>query len=84
MTRRFEEMEKQSLTQDQLIEFGTGKLKSAAVDGDVAEGSFMAGQSCGLVNDVVPCAELIQRVIAQAEDTLRRLSRYTVSTGGPQ
>lgn len=73
MTRKFEEMEKQSLTQEQLIEFGTGKLKTAAIDGNVAEGSFMAGQSCGLVNDVVSCAELIQRTIADAEQVLLRL-----------
>ena len=80
MTRKFEEMEKQSLTEEQLIEFGTGKLKAAVVDGDVAGGSFMAGQSCGLVNDIVPCAELIQRIMAQAEAVLARLPQY--ATGG--
>ena len=80
MTRKFEEMEKQSLTEEQLIEFGTGRLKAAVVDGDVAGGSFMAGQSCGLVNDIVPCAELIQRIMAQAEAVLARLPQY--ATGG--
>lgn len=80
MTRKFEEMEKQALTEEQLIDFGTGKLKRAVVDGDVMEGSFMAGQSCGLVNDIVPCAKLIQRVMAEAEAVLSRLPQYT--TGG--
>lgn len=80
MTRKFEEMEKQALTEEQLIDFGTGKLKRAVVDGDVMEGSFMAGQSCGLVNDIVPCAELIQRVMAEAEAVLSRLPQCT--TGG--
>jgi enoyl-[acyl-carrier protein] reductase II len=77
MTRKFEEMEKQSLTEEQLIEFGTGKLKRAVIDGDVNEGSFMSGQSCGLVSDIVPCAELIERIIAQAEAVLCRLPQYT-------
>lgn len=81
MTRKFEEMEKQTLTEEQLIEFGTGKLKRAVVDGDVAEGSFMSGQSCGLVNDVVPCAELIQRIIAQAEAVLSRLPQHATAGG---
>jgi enoyl-[acyl-carrier protein] reductase II len=81
MTRKFEELEKQSLTEEQLIEFGTGKLKLAVVDGDIAEGSFMAGQSCGLVNDIVPCAELIQRIIAQAEAVLGRLPQYATGSG---
>ncbi len=82
MTRKFEELEKQSLTEEQLIEFGTGKLKLAVVDGDVAEGSFMAGQSCGLVHDIVPCAELIRRIMAEAEALLGRLPQYATGGGG--
>jgi enoyl-[acyl-carrier protein] reductase II len=76
MTRKFRELEKTGLTEEQLIEFGTGKLRKAAVDGDTTEGSFMAGQSCGLVNDVVPVAELIQRVVAEAESVLDRVPQY--------
>lgn len=84
MTRKFEEMEKLSLTQEQLIEFGAGKLKTAAIDGDVTEGSFMAGQSCGLVNDIVSCAEVIQRTVAEAEEVLLRLPGFVSPTGGPR
>lgn len=75
MTRKFEEMEKIGLSEDQLIEFGTGKLR-LAVEGNVTEGSFMAGQSCGLIDDIVPAAELIQRTISQAESALRHLPQY--------
>jgi enoyl-[acyl-carrier protein] reductase II len=84
MTRKFEELERQTLTEEQLIEFGTGKLRSAAVDGNVVEGSFMAGQSCGLINDIVSCAELIERTIAQAEQILMRLPGYVLSSGEVQ
>ena len=80
MTRKFEEMEVQGLTEDELIEFGTGKLRLAAVEGDMTAGSFMAGQSCGLVKDTVPVAEVIQRIISEAEGLLHRLPRY-VNTG---
>lgn len=77
MTRKFEEMEKTGLTEAELIEFGTGKLR-LAVQGDAAGGSFMAGQSCGLVNDVVPAAELIQRIVMEAEAVLSHLPQYIV------
>jgi enoyl-[acyl-carrier protein] reductase II len=80
MTRRFEEMEKAGLSEEQLIEFGTGKLRLAAVDGDVNEGSFFAGQSCGLVHDVVPVAELIRRIVEEAEEILQSLPRYVSAT----
>ena len=81
MTRRFEEMEQKGLTEAELIEFGTGKLRLATVDGNVNEGSFMAGQSCGLVSDIVPAAVLIQRIIAEAEAILRRMPQYVVPDG---
>lgn len=76
MARKFEEMEVQGLTEDELIEFGTGKLRLAVVEGDMTAGSFMAGQSCGLVKDTVPVAEVIQRIISEAEGLLHRLPRY--------
>jgi enoyl-[acyl-carrier protein] reductase II len=79
MTRKFEEMEKTGLTEAALIDFGTGKLR-LAVEGDRVEGSFMAGQSCGLVNDVVPVAELIQRIVSDAEAVLSRLPHFVVSS----
>ncbi|MGB9880482.1 MAG: enoyl-[acyl-carrier-protein] reductase FabK [Anaerolineae bacterium] len=78
MTRKFEEMEKQQLTEEALIEFGTGKLRLAAVEGDVVEGSFMAGQSCGLVHDIPTVAELIQRIISEAEKILLHLPHHVL------
>jgi enoyl-[acyl-carrier protein] reductase II len=76
MSRKFEEMEVQGLSEDQLFEFGTGKLRLAAVEGDMTGGSFMAGQSCGLVKDTVPVAELIRSIISEAEGLLQHLPQY--------
>jgi len=81
MTRKFEELEKQGLSEAELIEFGTGKLRLATVNGDVVGGSFMAGQSCGLVNDIVPVAELIQRIMSEAEALLKHLPQYAIPGG---
>jgi enoyl-[acyl-carrier protein] reductase II len=52
--------------------FGAGTLRAAIVDGDVQEGSVMAGQSAGLVSDVVPVQVLIDRIVAEAEANMRR------------
>lgn len=83
MTRKFQEMEKIGLTEEELIEFGTGKLRIAVVDGNVAEGSFMAGQCCGLIKEVAPVAELIERIVAEAESILLRLPQYASGSTGP-
>nr|MBC7244307.1 enoyl-[acyl-carrier-protein] reductase FabK [Chloroflexota bacterium] len=84
MTRKFEEMEKQELSEEALIEFGTGKLRLAAVEGNVVEGSFMAGQSCGLVHDIPSVAELIERIISEAEDLLLHLPRHVTDSCSSQ
>jgi enoyl-[acyl-carrier protein] reductase II len=68
------------VTEEELIAFGTGKLRLAAEEGDVDYGSVMAGQACGLVDDIVPVATLIERVICQAEEQIAALNRLTVGT----
>lgn len=78
MTRKFEEMEKQGLTEAELIEFGTGKLRLAVINGDVIEGSFMAGQIAGMIRDVAPATELIQRIVKESEAILTRLPNYVI------
>jgi enoyl-[acyl-carrier protein] reductase II len=46
--------------------FWSGALRRAVVDGDVEQGSVMAGQSVGMVTSVQPTAEIIAELIAQA------------------
>jgi enoyl-[acyl-carrier protein] reductase II len=51
----------------ELIAFGTGKLRLAAQEGDVDNGSVMSGQISGMIDDIVCCQVLIDRIICQAE-----------------
>jgi enoyl-[acyl-carrier protein] reductase II len=52
--------------------FWTGSLRRAAVDGDVEYGSLMAGQSVGLIDDILPMREIIETLVADAESELER------------
>jgi len=73
MVHEFEELERRGISEAEIIEFGTGKLKLAAIGGDVTNGSVMAGQIAGMVNDVVPVKELIERIVAEAEGIIGQL-----------
>ncbi|MEK7817041.1 MAG: nitronate monooxygenase [Actinomycetota bacterium] len=46
---------------------GVGKLREAMREGNIRDGSIMAGQSVALVDRVQPAAEIITQVIAEAE-----------------
>jgi enoyl-[acyl-carrier protein] reductase II len=46
-------------------ELGAGALRLAAVEGDVENGSVMAGQAAGLVKKRQTCAEIIEEMLAE-------------------
>ncbi len=59
--------------QEEVETFWMGALRKAVVDGDVEHGSLMAGQSVGLVDDVVPVRELIEELINDASSALENI-----------
>jgi enoyl-[acyl-carrier protein] reductase II len=54
--------------------FKESSLKKAALEGDVEWGKVEAGQSAGLVDDIVPAAEIMQRLVRELEQARKRLS----------
>lgn len=82
MTRQFAEMEKAGRAEEDILAFGTGRLRLAAIQGDVENGSVMSGQCAGLINDILPAAEIIQRTMREAADTIKRISQFVVCEPG--
>ena len=70
LARRLIAMEKEGATFEQMEEITIGSLRRAVQDGDLAEGSFMAGQSAGLVKDLKPAGEIIREMFREAEQLL--------------
>jgi enoyl-[acyl-carrier protein] reductase II len=54
--------------------FESASLKQAALEGDVEWGKVEAGQSAGLVDEILPAAEVMRRLVAEAEEARRRLA----------
>jgi enoyl-[acyl-carrier protein] reductase II len=79
--RHLEELERNGCSEAEFVAYGAGTLRRAILDGDVRRGSVMAGQSAGLVADVVPVRELIGRIVTEAEAILRRNSSSIVDAG---
>jgi NAD(P)H-dependent flavin oxidoreductase YrpB (nitropropane dioxygenase family) len=48
-------------------------LRASMVDGRTDLGTLASGQVAGVIDDLPSCAELVQRIIAQATDVLERL-----------
>ncbi len=52
-----------------------GSLRKAVVDGNLDEGSFMAGQVVGLINDILPVKEVVTRIMKEFLETLENLEK---------
>lgn len=50
--------------------FWAGALRRAVKEGDVEHGSVMAGQSVGMVKEILPVADIIQILVCQAVEAL--------------
>jgi enoyl-[acyl-carrier protein] reductase II len=69
--RRFEELEREGAQETELMALGAGSLGAAVQEGDLDRGTFMAGQTAGLIDDIPPVQVLIDRIVAEAEASLR-------------
>ena len=56
----------------QIEHFWAGALRRAVIDGDVENGSVMAGQSVGMVSTEEPVAEIIAQLLGESEAALTR------------
>ena len=64
----------QKSAQLEIEHFWAGALRRAVIDGDVENGSVMAGQSVGMVTREQPCADIIAEIVDQAVAAL--MARY--------
>jgi enoyl-[acyl-carrier protein] reductase II len=56
----------------QIEHYWAGALRRAVIDGDIENGSLMAGQSVGMVTKEEPVAEIIAELMAECEAALGR------------
>ena len=60
----------QKAAQLEIEHFWAGALRKAVIDGDVENGSLMAGQSVGMVTKEQPLPEILHELVDQAVDAL--------------
>ncbi|ADL07817.1 enoyl-[acyl-carrier-protein] reductase FabK [Thermosediminibacter oceani] len=73
LARKFELLEQKGADLKEYEALGAGKLK-AAVEGDAENGSLMAGQVAGLVNEIKPVKDIIEEIINAASMLLDEMA----------
>ncbi len=72
LSNKYLDMESKGVSFEELEGLTVGSLRKAVVDGDVNEGTFMAGQIAGLVKEIRPCKEIISTMFADASKLMGR------------
>jgi len=67
LVRKFQLLEKEGAPAEELEKLGTGALCKAAKDGDIDNGSVMAGQIAGLITKEQSCKEIITEIFDETE-----------------
>ena len=70
------EMEKHGASVEELEKLGTGKLRLAAVEGDVKEGSVMSGQVASMVTKRESVKDIIEGLMKDLETERENLFKY--------
>lgn len=76
MTKKYLELEKNGAGFEELELLTLGGLRKAVVEGDVVNGSVMAGQSAAMVKEELSCQELIQKLVTETDALIGGLKIY--------
>lgn len=75
-TKNYLKLEADGATFEELEMLTLGGLRKAVVEGDVINGSVMAGQIAGLVKEVRSCENIITSIVKQAKDCFAKGALY--------
>ena len=73
LIHEFWEKEKTGISVEELMEFGMGKVRLGLIEGDLENGTLLAGQIAGMIKEVKSVKVIIEEMVAEAEAIIARL-----------
>lgn len=61
---------------EELMQMGTGTNRNGILEGDTVNGTVMCGQSLNVLNDILPCKDVMERIIAEAKAAIARVQQF--------
>ncbi len=72
MTREYIKLEKEGASFEELEYLTLGTLRKAVMEGDVTNGTVMAGQIAGMISKEQTCQEMIEEIMTEAKALLNK------------
>jgi len=77
LSEQFAALEKAGIPKEDLELLDRDRMYLGLIEGDLEEGSLLAGQIAGLIKDIRPVKVIIEEIIAQAEVVIAELKSVT-------
>ena len=74
--KKYIELENKGASFEELENLTLGGLRKAVVEGDVKNGSVMAGQIAGMVKEKLSCKELIDKLVSETDALIKGAGFY--------
>jgi len=81
LTQEYMEKEKTGISIEELMEFGMGRVRLGLIEGDLENGTLLAGQIAGMIKEVKPVKAIIEEMVAEAEAILAQLHNSISRSG---
>ena len=81
MAQEYLKQEKAGATREELEHFTLGSLRRAVFDGDTANGSLMAGQVAGQLNEILPAEQIIKDLFEDCKKAFAALGAHPLLKG---
>jgi len=76
LTDQFLTLEKAGASKEELELFDRGRMHRGLIEGDIEEGSLLAGQIAGLIKEIKPVRVIIEETVAEAETIITGLKNF--------
>jgi len=76
LTDQFQALEKAGASKEELELFDRGRMYLGLIEGDIKEGSLLAGQIAGLIKEIKPVRVIIEEIVAEAETIIASLKNF--------
>ena len=76
LTEQVRALEEAGISREELEEFDRGRMLLGLVEGDIDEGSLLAGQIAGLIKEIKPVRVIIEEIVAEAETIITSLTTF--------
>ena len=76
LTHEFLEKENSEISIEDLMEFGVGRVRLGLIEGDLENGTLLAGQIAGMIKEIKPVKVIIEEMVAEAEALITQLKKF--------